>query len=244
MHAHTHKHKYKQKYTHTHTHIPQVGLPLRLRTFPSGFTAIQGAQHSDDAVCTAIARLVQPKPLQQQQLQGEQQQQQEQEDPEAMRGTPQSLPGGKVVVRPPIPTAASAATDTNATAGGPAAGEDDDLVAGGEDGKERGLGTGAVQEAVDAQLGPAITAPDVARALRIATAIAAEHLLTAEARCVRAGAQLAPLCFAVACTAVLCCCLHRCALAVACAAMLSFCLHCCAFAVARAAGCTQLALPG
>jgi hypothetical protein len=37
---------------------------------------------------------------------------------------------------------------------------------------------------IEATLGPGITAPDVARVLSVATSIAAEHLLTAEARCV------------------------------------------------------------
>lgn len=107
---------------------PQVGLPLRLRTFPSGFTVIQSAAHSDDAVCAAIARMVEPHA------------------PASHPGPSQAVVttavGQKVVVLP-APEAAQSLED---------------------------------------ELGPGITAPDVASKLSIAPTIAAEHLATAEAR--------------------------------------------------------------
>ncbi|KAJ9531624.1 hypothetical protein QJQ45_021778 [Haematococcus lacustris] len=41
----------------------QARLPLSLRTFPSGFIAVQGAAHSDDAVCATLGRMAQPVKL-------------------------------------------------------------------------------------------------------------------------------------------------------------------------------------
>jgi len=73
--------------------LKQVRLPLSLRTFVSGFTAIQSAAHSEDAVCAAITKMVQPK-------QQQQQQQPHEEPSKAVHGIAQHTEGGKVVVLP------------------------------------------------------------------------------------------------------------------------------------------------
>ena len=39
--------------------FPAAGLPLRLRRFASGVLAVQGPQFSDDALCSALADLLQ-----------------------------------------------------------------------------------------------------------------------------------------------------------------------------------------
>mmetsp|Transcript_9306 Transcript_9306/g.25102 ORF Transcript_9306/g.25102 Transcript_9306/m.25102 type:complete len:228 (-) Transcript_9306:348-1031(-) len=167
----------------------RVGLPLRLRTFPSGFTAIQSAAHSDDAVCAAISQMVQPKQQLRQQQQGQQDlNQYPLEDADALRDAPQSLTNGKVVVLPPSQTPQSQSGDLSGIAGDDLTiqghqngGEEDDLVASGVSSRKDSA-MDATARMIETQLGPGITAPDVARALRVATSIAAEHLLTAEAR--------------------------------------------------------------
>ena len=46
----------------THIHpLVQVGLPLRLRKFPSGVMVVQGAQFSDTQLCSNIEQLLQRK---------------------------------------------------------------------------------------------------------------------------------------------------------------------------------------
>lgn len=44
----------------------QIGLPLRLRKFPSGVTVVQGSQFSDTQLCRNIEQLLQRKSSQQQ----------------------------------------------------------------------------------------------------------------------------------------------------------------------------------
>ncbi|KAF5829645.1 EAP30/Vps36 family-domain-containing protein [Dunaliella salina] len=166
----------------------QVGLPLRLRTFPSGFTAIQSAAHSDDAVCAAISQMVQPKRRQQPQQERQDLSQYPVEGSDALRGAPQSLANGKVVVLAPSPTPQSQSDDFSNTVSHDATtqglnhgGEEDDLVAGSASSRKDSA-MDAAARMIETQLGPGITALDVARALRVATSIAGEHLLTAEAR--------------------------------------------------------------
>jgi ESCRT-II complex subunit VPS36 len=53
-----------QSATDTLSHLHgwlQVGLPLRLRKFPSGVTVVQGAQFSDKQLCANIEQLLQRK---------------------------------------------------------------------------------------------------------------------------------------------------------------------------------------
>ncbi|WIA08844.1 hypothetical protein OEZ85_008265 [Tetradesmus obliquus] len=49
--------------------FPHVGLPLRVRKFPSGVIVVQGSQFSDEQLCSSIQRLLQDKAQQQQQQQ-------------------------------------------------------------------------------------------------------------------------------------------------------------------------------
>lgn len=142
--------------------VPQAGLPLSLRTFGSGLVAVQSGQHSDDAVCGRIRDLTQPQALS---------------------------------FAQPLPSSAQQQLSLTSVDGGDFQQQQEQEEQAAQAARERQLGAalGSLQlrhspssatlaASILASLGPSITASDVARALGVATSVASEHLLLAEAR--------------------------------------------------------------